>query len=169
MPARKPVQSRRGWSAELAAFARDTISSRNWGHTGLARILKGVTLEEARWKPTPDAHSIWDEVNHIAYWSEDVLEQLEGRGRPRPQAWPPGEGAPDAWQRAVARARRLHAALIRRIGTATPAVLAMKSQKSRYSNAQLILGGVAHISYHTGRIALLRRLYQHARPRLPAV
>ncbi|MCL6554228.1 MAG: DinB family protein [Firmicutes bacterium] len=169
MRARTPARPRLGWSAELAAFARDTVTSRNWGHTGLIRILKGVTFEEARWKPAPDAHSIWDEVNHIAYWSEDVLEQLEGRGKPRPQAWPPGEGDPEAWQRAAARARRLHAALIRRIAAATAGTLAQKSQKSRYSNAQLILGGVAHVSYHTGRIALLRRLYQHARPRPPAV
>jgi hypothetical protein len=147
-------------SAVLAVFARETHSGRNWGHASLSRILKDVTFEEARWKPGPDAHSIWEEVNHIAYWSEDVLEQLERRGKPRPQAWPPGDGGPEEWQRAIGHARRLHVRLVRRIEATRTAQLATKSQKSRYSNAQLILGGVAHISYHTGRIALLKRLYR---------
>jgi hypothetical protein len=145
-------------AGDLALFARDTHSGRNWGHAGLSRILKDVTFEEARWKP--DAHSIWEEVNHIAYWSEDVLEQLERRGRPRPQAWPPGEGGPDEWRRAVGSARRLHVRLVRRIEAMRPAELVRKSQKTRYSNTQLILGGVAHISHHTGRIALLKRLHR---------
>ncbi|MDR7418284.1 MAG: DinB family protein [Armatimonadota bacterium] len=159
---RRRVEASQNLSAVLAVFARDTHAGRNWGHAGLSRILKDVTFEEARWKPGPDAHSIWEEVNHIAYWSEDVLEQLEGRGKPRPQAWPPGEGGPDEWRRAVGRAGRLHGRLVRRIQAMRTPELVRKAQKSRYSNAQLILGGVAHISYHAGRIALLKRLRRAA-------
>jgi hypothetical protein len=144
----------------MAVFARQTHSGRNWGHSGLLRLIRDVTIEEARWKPGPDAHSVWEEVNHIAYWSEDVLEQLEGRGKPRPQAWPPGEGGPDDWRSAVARTTRLHARLVRRIAAMRAGEMARKSQKTRYSNTQLILGGVAHIAYHAGRIALLKRLYR---------
>jgi hypothetical protein len=126
----------------------------------LTRLLRDVTVEEARWKPGPDAHSVWEEVNHIAYWSEDVLEQLDRRGKPRPQAWPPGEGGPDNWRRAVERTKRLHARLVRRIAALRAGEMATKSQKTRYSNVQLILGGIAHISYHAGRIALLKRLHR---------
>jgi hypothetical protein len=144
----------------MANFARDTHSGRNWGHAGLLRLIKDVTIEEARWRPGPDAHSMWEEVNHIAYWSEDVLEQLDGRGKPRPQAWPPGDGGSEDWRQAVNRTRRLHTRLVRRIAAMRGAEAARKSQKTRYSNTQLILGGVAHISYHAGRIALLKRLYR---------
>jgi hypothetical protein len=147
-------------AADLAIFARATAAGRNWGHTGLALILKGITLEEATWKPTPQTFSIWEEVNHIHYWSEDVLMQLEGRGAPRQQAWPAAAGDADAWRRDLARTKRVHAALVRRIRGLTPAKLAAKSQKTLFSNAQLILGGVAHTAYHTGRIALLRKMYR---------
>jgi hypothetical protein len=145
---------------DLAIFARETSSGRNWGHTGLAQILKGIGVDEAMWRPTPQTFSIWEEVNHSHYWSEDVLMQLEGRGVPRPQAWPAAAGGADAWRRDLARAKRVHAALTRRIATLTPSMLAAKSQKTRFSNAQLILGGIAHIAYHTGRIALLRKMYR---------
>lgn len=161
----------RGRPAEdLAAFTKDTAGRGNWGHPGLAKILKGVGVEEALWKPTAEAHSIWEEVNHIIYWSEDVLERLEGRGAPRKQAWPPGEGGPEDWRRAMRRAARLHAALVRRIAATDPAAMGKKALRSRYTTAQLILGCASHIAYHTGRIALLRRLHRDAgQPSAPPV
>jgi hypothetical protein len=155
---------RRGAAADLAAFLRDTAGRGNWGHTGLARLLRGVSLEEASWAPGPAAHSIWEEVNHVIYWSEDVLDRLDGRAVARRQAWPAGEGGADGWRRTVARAARLHAALVRRVGGLTPAALARTAMRTRNrSNTHLILGGAAHVAYHAGRIALLRRLYAHAR------
>lgn len=157
-------------AAVLAVFARQTAGSRNWGHPGMATVIKGVTVEEATWKPAPESHSIWEEVNHVIYWAEDVLMQLENRGVPRPQAWPDAGGGAAQWKRAAARAARVHAGLVRRIGASSPAVLNRKSQKTRYSNAQLILGGIAHTAYHTGRIALLKRMYHDVhRPAAPAV
>lgn len=157
-------------AASLATFTRDTAARGNWGHPGLTRILRGVDAGEAAWKPASDAHSVWEEVNHIIHWSEDVLERLEGRGAPRKQAWPPGEGTPEDWLRAMRRAARLHAALVRRIAAASPAAMGRKALRSRYTTAQLVLGCASHIAYHTGRIALLRRLYRDARqPAAPAV
>jgi len=146
----------------LAIFAKGTATRGNWGHTGLAKLLKGITLAEATWKPTPQTFSIREEINHIAYWSEDVLWQLEGRGKPRAQAWPPAEGGAAGWRRDLARANRVHNALVRRLAALSPVALAGKSQKTPFSNAQLALGGVAHTAYHAGRIALLRRMYREA-------
>jgi hypothetical protein len=125
-------------------------------------VLKGIGVDEVTWKPTPQTFSIWEEVNHIHYWSEDVLMQVEGRGAPRPQAWPTAVGGADGWRRDLARAKRVHAGLVRRVRRMTPARLAAKSQKTPFSNAQLILGGVAHTAYHTGRIALLRKMFSEA-------
>lgn len=155
-------------AADLAQFMADTAGRGNWGHPGLARVLRGVTAQAASWKPAPDAHSIWEEVNHIAYWSEDVLERLEQRGRRRRQAWPEGTGDDAAWRRTVARVHHLHRALRDRLAAQPPAALGRIAQGSRrYTNAQLALGCASHIAYHAGRIALLRRLYRHARQPVP--
>lgn len=146
----------------LAIFTRDTAGRGNWGHPGLAKLLKDVSAEEASWAPGGDAHSIWEEVNHIIYWSRFTLEHLEDRGRSTKQAWPAGEGGDEGWHRAVAQASRLHAALIRRVGGLERKALSTRLARTRYTYDQLILGCAAHISYHAGRIALLRRLYRHA-------
>lgn len=146
----------------LAVFLQDTAGRRNWGHIGLAEILKKVRAAEAQWKPAPDAHSIWEEVNHISHWSRFVLDRLEGRGKPTKQAWPPGRGGAAGWRAAVSETAALHAKLVRRVAALNEASLSAKHAASRYAMAQLILGCGSHIAYHVGRITLLRRLYRHA-------
>jgi uncharacterized damage-inducible protein DinB len=146
---------------ELAVFMKATAGRANWGHPGLAKVLRGVSVREATWKPVPGAHSIWEEVNHIAYWSRYVLDRLEGRSKSTPQAWPAGTGGPRAWRHAVTGVLRTHATLARRVAALDDARLAERARK--YTTAQLVLGDVAHLSYHIGQITVLRRLYRHAR------
>lgn len=146
----------------LTVFLRDTAGRRNWGHAGLAEVLKNVRVAEARWKPAPDTHSIWEEVNHINHWSRFVLDRLEGREKPTRQAWPPGRGGAAAWRRTIAKTAAAHAALARRIASLDQEALTAAHAASRYSMAQLVLGCVSHIAYHVGQIGLLRRLYRHA-------
>jgi uncharacterized damage-inducible protein DinB len=152
----------------LAVFTTDTAGRGNWGNSGLTRILKGVGVEEATWKPAPHIHSIWEEVNHIAYWSRFTLDYLQGRAKSIKQAWPAGQGGADGWRRAVNEASRLHASLIRLIASLDDATLARRfgiRRPSRYTTAQLILGCASHIAYHVGQIAVLRKLFQHTRRR----
>lgn len=149
----------------LTVFTRDTAGRGNWGHPGLEKMLKGVGVEEATWKPAPGAHSIWEEVNHIAHWSRYMLARLAGRAKPTKQAWPAGTGGAAGWRRAVVKVSRLHAALARRIAPLDDAILGTKRGSTRYTLAQGILGCASHIAYHVGQIAVLRKLYGHARRR----
>ena len=161
------MKTRLGRLAEpLAAFTKDTAGRGNWGNPGLTKILKGVGRNEATWKPAQNVHSIWDEVNHIAYWSRFTLDYLEDRAKPTKQAWPAGRGGAPGWRRAVNKASRLHASLVRRVASLDDAALAARfgiTRRTRYTTAQLILGCASHIAYHVGQIAVLRRLYRHAR------
>ncbi len=164
--------SRERVAVTLADFTKDTAGRGNWGNPGLARILKGVGVAEASWKPAPNAHSIWEEVNHIAYWSRFTLDYLKGRAKPTKQAWPAGRRGATGWRRAVGEVSRLHTALIRRIASSDDAALAARfglSRPTRYTAAQLILGCASHIAYHVGQIAVLRKLYKHARRARPAL
>ncbi|HEY3118048.1 MAG TPA: DinB family protein [Chloroflexota bacterium] len=144
----------------LAVFTRDTAGRGNWGHTGLTKILKGVEVDEASWSPGGDTHSIWEEINHIIYWSRFTLGALEGGDKPMKQAWPASEGGVDGWRLTLGQAARLHVALVRRITALDQKTLSGRLGRTRYTNAQLILGCAAHIAYHTGQIALLRKLYR---------
>lgn len=147
----------------LVVFTRDTAGRGNWGNPGLTKMLGGVGIKEATWRPAPGAHSIWEEVNHIAYWSRFTLNFLEGRAKRTKQAWPAGKGGSSAWRRAVAEASRLHAALERRIASLDDTALAARLGRTRYTTSQLILGCASHVAYHVGQISVLRRLYRYAR------
>jgi uncharacterized damage-inducible protein DinB len=166
-----PIKREPSRSQTLTVFTRDTAGRGNWGHPGLAKLLKDVGVDEASWAPGGETHTIWEEVNHIIYWSRFTLDRLEeGRDRRMRQAWPAGEGGEEGWRRTVAAASRLHAALARHTATLDRRTLEARLGRTRYTVEQLILGCAAHISYHAGRIALLRRLYRHAvGPVRPAV
>ena len=49
--------------------------------TAWSRALEGLTAEQAAWKPAPDRHSIWQLVNHMAFWREYMANRAEGGAR----------------------------------------------------------------------------------------
>jgi uncharacterized damage-inducible protein DinB len=45
----------------------------NW-FVSLKSALEGVSAEQAVWKPANVDNSIWESVNHLAYWNERYLQ-----------------------------------------------------------------------------------------------
>ena len=52
-----------------------------WHGPNLRQSLRGVSAEEAAWRPAPDRHNIWEIAVHAAYWKYAVRRRL--RGDPR--------------------------------------------------------------------------------------
>ncbi len=105
---------------------------------------------------------MWQQINHVAYWKRHILKRVRG-GHPRSsQAWPRvGRTAADlrrTREEVDALHRDLRAAMLRLM----PEALREKSG-SKYSMVQLLLGELAHESYHIGQILLTRRLYRRHR------
>src|SRR5215510_6234952 len=73
-----------------------------WHGPSLRELLAGVTAEQAAARPIPDAHSIWELVNHIIAWEQIARRRLEGEGEePIPDEinFPPVTDASEAaWQ-----------------------------------------------------------------------
>jgi uncharacterized damage-inducible protein DinB len=138
------------------AFERKT-----WHGANLWQSLKGLTAEQATWRPAPGRHNIWEEALHAAYWKYAVRRRLEGGKRgsfvlpgsnffPRPK---PGSQNETAWQADKAILLAEHAAL--------RAALKKALSKSMTPKTRKMLWGVAfHDIYHAGQIRLLRRLME---------
>ena len=58
----QPRAGRRGWHG---------------GPTPLG-ALRGVTAEQARWRPAPRRKSLWELAVHVAYWKYAVRRRLQG-------------------------------------------------------------------------------------------
>ena len=52
--------------------------TRTAGSYRLKTALDGVTAEQAAWKPAGADNSIWENVNHIIFWTERWLQRYRG-------------------------------------------------------------------------------------------
>ncbi|MEO6056189.1 MAG: DinB family protein [Gemmatimonadales bacterium] len=146
---------------------------RNW-HGGPSPVgaLRGVSAEQAAWRPTPRRKSVWEMALHIAYWKYTVRRHLDSGAESRfprsPGNFPsqPDPADDAAWIVDVALLRSEHARLVeavralpeRRLGVVPP-------RGKRWTYGELILGIAAHDAYHTGQIQLLKRLWEERAPR----
>jgi len=141
---------------------------RNW-HGGPSPVgaLRGVSAEQAAWRPTARRKSVWELVLHIAYWKYTVRRHLAGGPQPRfprsPANFPrlPDPADEAAWARDVALLRHEHDRLVEAVRRLDPRRLAAIPPGGRkWTYGELVLGVAAHDAYHTGQIQLLKRLWQ---------
>lgn len=67
----------------------DGFESRSWHGPNLLGALRGVSAEQAAWRPTPDRHNVRELVLHCAYWKYMVRRRLTGDRLRFPVPGPP--------------------------------------------------------------------------------
>jgi len=147
--------------ALLLALLNEGYARKTWHGPNLRQSLKGVTVKQAAWRPSPGRHNIWEFALHAAYWKYAVRRKLEGTRRgsfvlqgsnffSRPEK---GKATEAAWRADRAILENEHRAVVQAI---------RKVFASRVSRKQLrmIYGVAFHDVYHAGQIRLLRRLQE---------
>lgn len=140
------------------------------GGPTLMGCLKGVSAEQAIWKPAPDRNSVWDLVLHMAYWKYAITRQLNPdlpKGFERsPANFPktPADHTEENWTVDKLLLKKNHEKLIEEIINFPAQKLDERSpSKKEWTYAQLITGIAAHDVYHIGQIQLLKKLYKTLR------
>jgi len=139
----------------LLDFLDEAFDRKSWHGPNLRGSLRGVTAEQAAWRPGSGRHNIWELTLHAAYWKYVVRRRLTGEKRgsfvlPGSNFFArPIEDSDAAWKADLgiltAEHRRLRA------------VVAQISSPTR-AQEHIIRGIAAHDLYHAGQIRLLRRL-----------
>jgi uncharacterized damage-inducible protein DinB len=124
----------------------------------LAEALEGVTAEEALWRPGPEGKGIWDIVNHLAAWNENIVERVktdEKSARPKEGAWPSPPGSPDeeAWEQAKVRLNKSLTSMQELIETEP-----MDNLVNRAYGIEDLFCRFNHIAYHLGQITKMREM-----------
>jgi len=153
---------------EILNLLDPPAGKRLWfGGASVAGCLRGVTPEQARWRPAPKRHSIWELTLHLAYWKYAVRRNLEAAPQgtfPRsPSNWPavPKPADARAWNADRALLRSQHTQLVEAVRMFDPRRLDKQVPSSKnYRFVDLMFGIVSHDLYHVGQIQTLKRLYQ---------
>jgi uncharacterized damage-inducible protein DinB len=152
-----------------------------WHGPNLKGSLRGVSVQEAAWRPGPGRHSIRDIALHAAYWKYTVRRRLTGEKRgsfpvegtlrrarnparrlggvsgsnwfPQPSALTGKE-----WKETRDLLEEMHRTLRAAIEIMPPGRLDEFSGGTRHTHARLIYGIASHDLYHAGQIQLIKRL-----------
>jgi len=132
-----------------------------WHGPSLRELLVGVTAEQAAAKPIPNAHSIWELVNHIIAWEQIASRRLEGEVNmsiPDEINFPPVTDASEAaWQATLQSLEASHRSLRDGVKKIDDAKLEETVPGTSYSKYALLHGVIQHDLYHAGQIALLKK------------
>jgi uncharacterized damage-inducible protein DinB len=132
-----------------------------WHGPSLRELLDGVTAEQASAKPIPNAHSVWELVNHIITWEQITRRRLEGYEEaaiPDEINFPPVTDASEAaWQATLQLLETSNHSLRESIRKIDDAKLEEITPGTSYSIYVLLHGVIQHELYHAGQIALLMK------------
>jgi len=156
----------------LVALLDQAYDHRSWHGTNLRGSLRGVTPEEAVWRPGPGRHNIQEIAVHAAYWKYAVHRRLTGERRGsfalEGSDWfsrPTADAA--QWRSDLQLLGASHARLRAAVASISPKALSDSSPGSRVSHLEIISGIAAHDLYHAGQIQLLKRLIPRRSRRHP--
>lgn len=138
---------------------------KSWHGTNLKGSIKGMSAEEAAWRPGPGRHNAWEIVVHAAYWKYAVRRRLRSEARGsfpvKGSNWfarPTGEVSEAEWKSDVKLLVDGHEALREAIAELKPKDLDSPAKGGTTSILSLITGIAAHDLYHAGQIQILKRL-----------
>jgi hypothetical protein len=156
---------------EIVNLLDPPTGKRLWyGGATVSGCLRGVTPEEAAWKPAPKRHSIWELTLHLAYWKHAVRRNLEALPKgtfPRsPANWPavPRPANSSRWKGDRALLRSEHNQLVEAVRAFDPMRLDEPTgDRENFRFVDLLFGIASHDLYHVGQIQVLKRIYEAKR------
>lgn len=152
------IQDRIGLICALRAYSWDKVG---W-FVPLAVALEGVGPAEAAWQPPGGGNTIWQTVNHINFYNEQLLGRMTNTPVDAPIATnddtfgAPGDPEDQAgWQATLEKTRRVNEGLNKLFEAASDADLDQKAGEN--TRVEGLASWIMHDAYHTGQIALIRK------------
>jgi uncharacterized damage-inducible protein DinB len=129
------------------------------------QALHGVTAAEAAWTSSGITNSIWQIVNHLIFWNEDVIHRIKGTENSHKAIdneetfGNPGDPKDEiGWTKTVQSLNEVMNKLKTVIADLDDEKLKAPYAANRYSIERLLSSIMMHDTYHVGQIVLLRKL-----------
>ncbi len=138
-----------------------TVAGKAWHGPALMELPAELRAEKAFAKPIGTAHSIGEIVLHIRFWEQVVLLGLDRQKAEISEKdnWPQiTDPTEQTWQEVVSSLNNTHNALVAKVASLSPTDLEQQVQGTDFTFGALIHGVIQHNIYHTGQIALLKKV-----------
>jgi uncharacterized damage-inducible protein DinB len=148
----------------LLSILDEAYVKKAWHGPNLRGSIRGLSAQQAAWRPGPNRHNIWEIVVHCAYWKYAVRRRMLGEKRGsfplKGSNWfkRPETATEEAWREDVKLLENCHQSMRDAIAAMNPSDLKVIPPGSTVSNVRIIHGIAAHDVYHAGQIQLLKRL-----------
>ncbi len=143
---------------QLINVLDSTYDKESW-YAPLKNAIEGITAEQATWKPNGEAtKTIWENVNHLIYYKERLVANIEGREWPHnldgDQTFYLTDQSKEEqdWKKVVDRVEKAHNSLRDLLSKASIEELDKNSLESK------LLDIFLHDAYHTGQIIQIRKM-----------
>jgi uncharacterized damage-inducible protein DinB len=147
-------------AARIARQLRRGFEGNAWHGPAVMELLADVTAEQANQRPIPNAHTIWELVNHMRSVTLQVYRRVADTpptGGPEEADFPEAtDTSAAAWKKSVDALGASHRALRSAVEALPDSRLIEKLEggATMYSNLH---GLVQHDLYHAGQIAILKK------------
>ncbi|MGA3317702.1 MAG: DinB family protein [Candidatus Korobacteraceae bacterium] len=131
-----------------------------WHGDAIWQILDGISAERAALRPIANAHSVWEIVEHMAFWEDVAAKRLGGlrAGLVEDRNFPAAPEATEAnWQQTLDQFRASNQAFREALQKLDPVRLDDLSAAGKRSFYDEAHGLIEHNVYHAGQIALLAK------------
>lgn len=154
---------------QLLALVEEGFHKAAWHGPNLRSSLRGVSAEEAAWRPGKNRHNIWEITVHAAYWKYAVTKRLTGKKHEFPEKgrnWFVRDAKVSGkretqknWGRDLALLAKMHKELRAAVAKLKESEIEGRCRGSRQTVKQDVAGIAMHDVYHAGQIQLLRKLH----------
>jgi hypothetical protein len=150
--------------AVLIQILDESYERKAWHGPNLKGSIRGLSADQAAWRPAPHRHSIAEQVIHAAYWKYAVRRRLRGDERGsfplKGSNWFPVAAplSPEEWKSHTALLDAEHRLLRQAILEFPAERLFELAVGGKVTNLMIISGICSHDVYHAGQIQLLKRL-----------
>lgn len=153
-----------GKLVELFLEQLDIHTQQNEWFVSMEVALEGITSVEAAWSYN-QSNTIWQIVNHLIFWNNDVIHRLKGTVNPK-QAnnnedtfGEPGSPEDEiGWEQTLSELHGVMQGLRDVIASLDDGTLDLPYRENSASTRRLLSNIMMHDTYHIGQVVLMRKL-----------
>lgn len=139
----------------------DLYHGHPWIDVTLEDTLSRINAEQANQRPLKNGNTIWEIVNHIIAWRENVLKRVQGEVLETPSnnyIEKVEDVSEEAWQQTLETLETTQKQWLYFLNTFPEADFEKEYPVNKHSYYKHIHGIIQHDAYHLGQIVLLAKM-----------